>query len=71
MAKSAAFTVTGPGIEAGYNDFGPALSRSITAATRRRDSTMYVRNAAGDVVGYSESDEHGNVIVVRHDRKGK
>lgn len=70
MAKKPAFTVTGPGLEgAAYEELGPALSRSITEATRQRNSeaTFYVRNPAGDVVAYSETDGK-TIITVQHGR---
>ena len=67
--RQPAFTVTSADVEAHYDDLGPALSRSITeAAKAKREITVYVRDAAGDVVGYSESDEHGNVTTVRHEK---
>lgn len=59
MAKKTAYTVTagGPELEVGYEDLGAALSRSVTEAQKRRacpDTTVYVRDANGDIVGYSE-----------------
>jgi hypothetical protein len=70
MAKrTSAFTVTASDVEVGYDDLGPALSRSITEASKaKREITVYVRDAAGDVVGYSESDERRNVTTVRHEK---
>lgn len=73
MAKrTPAFTVpTVDGGEAAYEDLGPALSRSITEASKaKREITVYVRNAAGDVVGYSENDGK-RVTTVRHAKVAK
>lgn len=57
------FTVTGPEVNAPYGDLGPALSRSLTEASKagRREEpvTFYVRDRDGDIVGRSETDADG------------
>lgn len=71
--------VTGPGIadgeEPSYADPGPAISRSLTAASKAAphvdEGTWYVRDAVTDeVIGYSEV--YGTHLVRTVDnRKGK
>jgi hypothetical protein len=60
--KSLRYIVTGPGIEEppSYAEQGPALSRAITAALKRKDATFYVRDSVLDtILGRAESDERG------------
>lgn len=59
--KSLRYIVTGPGLgvdqpEPSYADFGPALSRSVTAASASEvEGTWYVRDSiSGVTLGYSE-----------------
>ena len=60
------FPVSGPGVDLGYTDFGPALSRTITEASRATGPvTFYVRDARGESLGYSERDEDGVIRTVR------
>lgn len=73
MSKKAKpnFTVTGPDtsddIVLPYADLGPALSRSLTEATRQRghEVSFYVRDRAGDIVGRSETDAAGVIRTWR------
>jgi hypothetical protein len=57
------FTVTGPEFEVPYLEIGPALSRSVTEASkagpREEPVTFYVRDREGDIVGRSETDAEG------------
>ena len=68
MARSALYTVSGPGLdpEPTYDSDGPAMSRSQTAALAAKvEGTWYARNPQGDTVAYSERDEHGGVTTRR------
>ncbi len=62
------YVVTGPGLEeVSYADVGPALSRTITAASQSvEEVTYYARDSIlGVIVGHSERDALGIVRTRR------
>jgi hypothetical protein len=74
-AKKLRYEVTGPGLDPlpTYDDAGPALSRSLTAAERSEaEGTWYVRDAiSGETVGYSERILVEGLLVTTTTRRGK
>lgn len=61
---AAAFTVSGPGIDKGYDTSGVAVSAAVTVASRAKfPVTLYVRDGDGKTVGRVESDGKGTVRV--------
>lgn len=61
------YTVSGPGIDRSYPDFGPAFSAAITFAERAaEDAAFYVRDALGHAVGCVEK---VNRQTHAHDRR--
>lgn len=72
-AKGLRYIVTGPPWfkgEPSYDDPGPAISRTITAASnvpKGIAATFYARDAITDnIIGYSECDEHGHITTRRN-----
>lgn len=65
-AKRPAATVSGPGVDRGYESPAVALSAAITFAGRARDeTTMYVREADGTAYGRVERDDTGSLAIYR------
>jgi hypothetical protein len=60
------FTLSGPGIDKSYETAGVALSAAITAAERYgSETTFYVRDLDGTVVGTVERHKDGRVSIQR------
>lgn len=74
--KSLRYIVTGYGLQhkqPSYADAGPAISRTITAASDfDGEGTWYARDSiTGEIIGYSERDEHGDITTTDNRKKAK
>jgi hypothetical protein len=70
--KTKGYTISAPGIDRnGFTEPQVAMSAAINVAQRTpRDTTVYVRDADGDSVGYVYHDVHG-VLYVHTRKEGK
>lgn len=65
-AKAPQATVSGPGIDQGYETPAVALSAAITLAQQADgETTLYVRRSDGSPYGRIERDAGGSVLITR------
>lgn len=59
------YAVTGAGLDnVNYADFGPALSRTVTEASKSKvEGSWYVRDLDGTTLAYSDRDEDGRITT--------
>lgn len=67
-SKQGRYEVTGPGVgeRIFYEDDGPALSRTITLASKwHGEGTWYVRDIDDSIIGHTDRDRDGLITTRR------
>lgn len=65
-AKKPDFTVSGPDVDTGVETANVGLSKATTYAERANvETTFYVRDRTGEIVGHAERDAEGVVRTYR------